>query len=270
MNLTKRFIVMLLFALLCAPTSLARQSQDQQRDAQSNNTLSQDVLIIIQQEKVRFTAQKAVAEMRLKVFDQTGEMVYDSGPIAEPELNWPLRDANGQAVKSGMYAYHLSIKEAGVETARVRRGHFIVDRSQDRDGADRLWVTSQNGSGVGAELTVARDENVTVAGASTNIERTVGQSTENSKRNADAGRREVESETQNRSDDRKTASAAAPVGMAGKIAKFTTATEIGDSVITELNSNIGIGATTHSRACKLRARAKARHPTRRDSRAVRQ
>src|SRR5262245_66040691 len=63
-----------------------------------------------------------------------------------------------------MYAYQLSIKEAGAETARVRRGHFIVDRAQDRDGADKLWVTSQNDSGVGAELTVARDENGAIAG----------------------------------------------------------------------------------------------------------
>ncbi len=239
MNLSKRFTVILLCALLCAPASLARQIQDQQRDPQASNTLSQDVLIIIQQEKVRFTSQKAVAEMQLKVFDQTGEMVYDSGAIAETELNWPLQDANGQAVKSGMYAYQLSIKEAGAEKAQVRRGHFIVDRAQDRDGADKLWVTSQNSSGVGTELTVARDENATIAGASTNIERTVGRPTENSKR--DAG--EVESETQNQKEANKTSSAAFTAGTPGQIAKFTTATDVGDSAIAEVNGNIGIGTT---------------------------
>ena len=244
MRVIKRFIVpqMLLCALLCAPTSLAQQSQDQQHDPQSNNTFSQDVLIIIQREKVRFTSRSAVAEMQLKVFDQTGEMVYDSGVIAEPELDWPLRNANGEAVKSGLYAYTLSIKETGAEKARVRRGHFIVDRAQDRDGADKLWVTSQDSGGVGAELTVARDENATVAGVTTNIERTVGRSGENSKR--DAGGREIEAETENRSEASKTAASAAPAGTMGKIAKFTTATEVGDSVITELNGNIGIGTTT--------------------------
>jgi hypothetical protein len=48
-------------------------------------------------------------------------------------------------------AYTLSVIEAGAETSRVRRGHFIVDRAKDRDlQTDRLWITSQNDNGVGA------------------------------------------------------------------------------------------------------------------------
>ena len=76
---TRHFIIMILCALLYVPTALAQQVQDKQHDAQTNNTISQDVVVIIQQEKVRFTAQKAVAEMRLKVFDQSSELIYDSG-----------------------------------------------------------------------------------------------------------------------------------------------------------------------------------------------
>jgi hypothetical protein len=49
-------------------------------------------------------------------------MVYDSGAVTEPELTWVLRQANGETVKSGLYAYTLSIKEAGAADARVRRG----------------------------------------------------------------------------------------------------------------------------------------------------
>jgi hypothetical protein len=128
--------------------------------------------------------------MRLQIFDQTGEMIYDSGSISGPELDWPLRNANGEAVKSGLYAYTLSIKEAGAETARARRGHFIVDRAGDREGnADRLWITSQGEGGVGTELTVARSEENTVAGAVITGGRTIGEGRDGAKRE---GERTVE------------------------------------------------------------------------------
>src|SRR5262252_1363010 len=105
MRTTKHFITMLFCLLLCAPLALARQAQDKQSETQSANPISQDVTIIIQQEKVRFTAQKAVQEMRLQILDQSGAVVYDSGSVAEPALDWPLQDASGVQVKSGLYAY---------------------------------------------------------------------------------------------------------------------------------------------------------------------
>jgi hypothetical protein len=163
MKTIKHFLAVLLCLALSAPLTLARPAWGSQQE--TIKTDAQDVLIIIQQEQVRFTAQKAVAEMQLQVFDQAGQVVYDSGVVAGPELNWVLRQAGGEAVKSGLYAYALSLKEAGAETARTRRGHFIVDRARERDGqTDRLWITSQNEGGVGTELTVVRNEGEVVAG----------------------------------------------------------------------------------------------------------
>ncbi len=171
MKAPTRFIALLLCLSLCAPLTQAQPAPGRQQETQATNTSAQDVLIIIQQEQVRFTAQRAVAEMQLQIFDQAGQPVYDSGAVTGLELTWVLRQADGEAVKSGLYAYTLSIKEAGAETARVRRGHFIVDRAGERDGqTDRLWVTSQSESGVGTELTVARNEGETIAGASATSE----------------------------------------------------------------------------------------------------
>jgi hypothetical protein len=172
----KHFVVTVLCALLSAPVTLA---QNPQRNSQAGQAVSQDVLIIIQQQQVRFTAQRPVEQMQLQIFNQSGETVFDSGAVAEPELNWPLQDANGEAVKSGIYAYQLSIREAGAETSRVRRGHFIVDRARERDGqTDRLWITSQNDSSIGTELTVARNEDALVASASTTTNPTSGTNSE--------------------------------------------------------------------------------------------
>ncbi|MGH9854578.1 MAG: hypothetical protein ACREBD_32505, partial [Blastocatellia bacterium] len=212
----KHFIVMLLCALLSAPATLA---QNPQRNSQADQAISQDVLIIIQQQQVRFTAQRAVEQMQLQVFNQSGELTFDSGLVTVNEINWPFQNANGEAIKSGLYAYTLSIKEAGAETTHVRRGHFIVDRAQDRDGADKLWVTSQNSSGVGTELTVARDENTTVAGTTTSSDRGLEQRAESQKRGA--GERGVETEAQNQTAAAQ-AAAAITAGTVGQIAKFTS------------------------------------------------
>src|SRR5207253_3060463 len=120
-------------------------------------------------------AQRVVDHMLLQVTNQAGEVVFDSGATSVLEIFWPLQEVNGAPLKSGLYAYTLTIQEAGAKEARVRHDHFIVDRAQDRDGADKLWVTSPNTSGVGTELTVARDEFATVAGTMLGNARTPGQ-----------------------------------------------------------------------------------------------
>jgi hypothetical protein len=228
-----------LMLLMLTPTPAVRAQSPASQPA-----AAQDVTIIIQQQQVRFTAQRAVEEIRLQVFNQTGETIYDSGVIAGPELNWPLHNANGEAVKSGLYAYTLSIKETGAENARERRGHFIVDRAGDREGnADRLWITSQGDSSVGTELTVARSEENTVAGAVITNERTVG---EGRGANGREGERKVEPQSDKPGDQASLkASTAAASGTVGRIAKFTTTTDLGDSGITETSDGkVGIGTTT--------------------------
>ena len=229
-----RYIVMLLSILLCAPLTQARPVQDRRQETQSANTIAQDVLIVIQQEKVRFTAPSAVAEMRLQVFDQSGQVVYDSGVVTESELTWVLRQADGETVKSGLYAYTLTVKEVSAADARMRRGHFIVDRARERDGqTDRLWITSQNEGGVGTELTVARNEGVTIAGTSATSEQP----------GVNAGEKARLEESESKTASEKIASNAALAAASGtvnRIAKFISATNVGNSSITDQNGAVSI------------------------------
>ncbi|MGH9935561.1 MAG: hypothetical protein ACREAM_04895 [Blastocatellia bacterium] len=235
MKTIKHFIAMLLCISLCVSLTQAQPAPDERQDAQTTKPIAQDVLIIIQQEQVRFTARSSVAEMRLQIFDQSGQLAYDSGAVTEPELTWVVRQANGETIKSGLYAYTLSVKEAGAADARVRRGHFIVDRAKDRDSqTDRLWITSQNEGGVGTELTVARNEGETIAGASVTSER----------RSVTAERVAArDGEAESKDENNATVVAAAANGTTGRIAKFTSSTDLGNSVMTELNGNIGVGIT---------------------------
>jgi hypothetical protein len=219
-------------SLLFQPiTSACAATQDSQASAEMS--------IIIEQGLVRFSMRKAVDEIHLQVFDQKGDLVFDSGFQRAAEVSWPLQTTGGEALQNGVYAYTLTIKDSGAESSRARRGHLIVDRAKGRDGADKLWVTSQSDAGVGAELTVARDETAMIAGTSGGGERTLGSGSGVSR-----GKAESEVELQSQSDAGKKALAAALAGTAGRIAKFTTVTDIGDSVMTESNGNIGIGLTT--------------------------
>ena len=128
-TLIQVFVIAIVVAL-CAPVT---RSQEKLQDAQ----VAEDVTIVIQPKQVRFIAQKTGEEMRLQVFDQSGELVFDSGAAKATQVDWPLEDANGEMLKSGLYAYTLSIKEVGKEGAvdwRVRRGPF--DRGS-REGSRR-------------------------------------------------------------------------------------------------------------------------------------
>jgi hypothetical protein len=158
------FLLCLLFFFAFTP------AHGMPQDSQPRAAVTPDVTIIIEQEKVLLTARQAVEYLQLQIQDPTGEVIFDSGPVQGNEVAWPFQNGAGEPVKSGLYAYRLTVKEAGKETAQTRRGHFIVDRAKDRDDVtDKLWVTSQTEGGVGTELTVARNEDGAIAGTKAGV-----------------------------------------------------------------------------------------------------
>jgi hypothetical protein len=231
MQATKRLTAIFLALLLSAPAALAQE--------QPRPQLTAEVQILLQPEQVRFTAPPTVEQMRLQIYAANGELVFDSQPLAVSQLTWLWLGADGQPVKSGLYAYTLTIKAAGAAAERVRRGHFIVDRAHERDAqADRVWLTSQAESGSGTEVTVAHNEGSVLAGARTVSERpnVTGRETAPHKVEEEQAAPAVKPDLK--------AAAAALAGTVGRLAKFTTATEVGDSVITETGGNIGIGTAS--------------------------
>lgn len=228
MRSAKQLLAILVCVMLCLPPLFAQEPT-------AATKVGQDVTIIIARQQVRFAARASVEQMQLQVFNQIGELIFDSGLVAGSEINWAFQNVDGAGVKSGLYAYALAVKEPNAETVRVRRGHFIVDRASERDGADKLWVTSQNNSGVGAELIVAQDETATVAGAAINAERAPEQRKEMGERATN------DREAANKTASQTAANSLVPATI-GQIVKFTGANnQLGDSVITEANGNIGIG-----------------------------
>jgi len=215
------------------------------------------VNIIIEDNLVRFAAMGEGQEWRLEVFNQTGEQVFDSGSVVNQALEWPLQDQQGQPVASGLYDYTLTIKDQTGAASRTQRGHIIVNRASS---ADRVWVTSSSAVGVGAptaepELTVVGADETTLGGAKVAeqtgraiAESGTGRTTTESRRN-EATRTVEEAAANSRTDssDRTKNNINLLVdgsGTPGRIAKFITATSIGDSVITETSSgNLGVGTS---------------------------
>ncbi len=104
MNSTKHIPVFLIWLFLFAPV-VAQETQPGTILQEAISRDSREVTIIIQQQQLRFAAPASAQEVRLEVFNQAGETVYDSGLVGGAELSWALRNTSGEAVPSGLYAY---------------------------------------------------------------------------------------------------------------------------------------------------------------------
>ncbi len=104
MQTIKRFITILIVALLAVPVAPA---QDRQLATPANKAISQDVQIVIQQQQVSFAARLAVEQMQLQISNQADEMIYDSGAVAGQEITWPVTTAASRASSAARAASSL-------------------------------------------------------------------------------------------------------------------------------------------------------------------
>ena len=206
----KQFPIVLACALLSVFT-VAAQSLRPETSPTPNG--SQSVTIIIESQQLRFTAPASSREVKLEVFNQSGELVYDSGFASGAELSWTLRNTSGEAAPSGLYTYTLTVREANSEGQTLRHGHLIIE-----SGHNRLWVT--NHGAIGAEAAVSGGELTASFGSETNV----------------AGAR-IDRSSANRSTLDLNF-----FGTPGRIPQFTGSDILADSVIwQDFNGRIGIG-----------------------------
>lgn len=196
--------------------------------------------VVIGEHKIKFTPSGQSQELRLEVHNNVGELIYDSGALAEADLNWNLQTGNGRPLVPGLYAYTLSIKAPDAAEPQKHQGHLIIEK-----GGNRIWLTTKSEGATGAEvagdeLLVARDSERTTAGTGY----------------AATGRVLAERIAQGRSlTDEKNgvtqANAQSTVNLSGtgttnRLAKWVDGPQgvLGNSIITEVSSGkIGIGKT---------------------------
>src|SRR5713101_5760317 len=120
--------------------------------------------LTIEPQLVRFATPGEELDWRLEVVNQLGQPVFDSAFVAGNVLDWPLVDAQGQAVGSDLYSYTLTIKTPGAD--RTRHGQLIVEKAAT--GGHRVWATSDHQAALGENgetmLTVTGDAETQAAG----------------------------------------------------------------------------------------------------------
>ncbi|MFN0123426.1 MAG: beta strand repeat-containing protein, partial [Blastocatellia bacterium] len=239
---TTIFLITLLSILALCPAITSAQTSEQGMQTVSGQTVSgqtiagqPDLSIVIGERQVRFTPRRAVRELRFEVRNETGDLVYDSGPVGEIEYTWKLQNAGGEPMPPGLYAWTFTIIEPNAETAQTRKGHVIIERGQDQ-----VWVSTAAGGGVGTDIaggtmTVSRDRGQTIAGA-----RAGGAESRASDR--DQTGRKATPEGKTNLDNRQNIDGASS-GTAGVIAKWITAQQLGDSILSESGTAVSVAGS---------------------------
>ncbi|MGH9767466.1 MAG: hypothetical protein ACREAB_08540 [Blastocatellia bacterium] len=105
----------------------------------------------VESRSLRFTSRRPVEHLRLQVHDGAGALIHDSGIVSKNDLVWSLLDKNGAALKDGLYDWTLTVKEPGEATARVKRGQFNLENTNEPNSASPPAPMMVDGSGtVGA------------------------------------------------------------------------------------------------------------------------
>jgi hypothetical protein len=109
MNSMKRLIGGVI-ALLLTGTALAQENRpgvDMQRELAPAAPL---VTAKADAKRVRFASPGSVVQLRLEVYDETGQKLFDTELRGGNVLDWHLQDGAGQILPSGRYACVLTIK----------------------------------------------------------------------------------------------------------------------------------------------------------------
>jgi hypothetical protein len=101
----RRWIVASL--MICALSNAARAQDQSQAKPSGSNTL---ITAAATTEHVRFTAPNTVAQLRLEVYAEAGQKVYDTELRGGSVVDWHLQDSDGQRVASGTYACLLTVR----------------------------------------------------------------------------------------------------------------------------------------------------------------
>ncbi len=192
--------------------------------AQAQNS---EITVTVSRDLVRFAAPGDVQETRIEVFSPTGEKLFDSDFVTGQTQDWQLKDPQGQAVESGLYAYTVTIKDKD-GNLRTQRGNVIVGR-----------------------VTMEREIELTSGGIKfpdNTIQTTAangGAATTGGKDGADGNDGVTETKPESGSINKQAAAAKVEgSGTAGKIARWTDAGTIGDSVISQANGAVTIASPT--------------------------
>jgi hypothetical protein len=122
MNKPTSFITSLLIICLLFHSVAAQSLSTEQ-------ATSPTAKVTIYRDLVRFAAVDA-EQLRLELFDLSGNKIFDSGFVSSNSFDWLTHDQQGQPVDSSLFAYTLTVQGKGRAESLTQQGNVIIDRER--------------------------------------------------------------------------------------------------------------------------------------------
>ena len=110
MSTLMRFVGGSLFAFVLAGTGLAQENRAPIENPQKPVAATPLVTATATAKRVRFVSPGTVVQLRLEVYNEAGQKLFDTELHGGNVLDWHLQDGAGQDLQSGSYACVLTIK----------------------------------------------------------------------------------------------------------------------------------------------------------------
>src|SRR5918995_1389845 len=106
----QRFAGCTLFAFVLAGTAFAQENRAPINNPQESTPATPLVTATATAKRVRFVSPGTVVQLRLEVYNEAGQKLFDTELHGGNVLDWHLQDGAGQDLQSGSYACVLTIK----------------------------------------------------------------------------------------------------------------------------------------------------------------
>ena len=110
MSTLMRFVGGSIFAFVLAGTGLAQENRATIENPQAPVAATPLVTATATAKRVRFVSPGTVVQLRLEVYNEAGQKLFDTELHGGNVLDWHLQDGAGQDLQSGSYACVLTIK----------------------------------------------------------------------------------------------------------------------------------------------------------------
>jgi hypothetical protein len=148
----KRLIGGSLFVFVLAGTALAQENRapiETPREPVAPASAAPLVTATATAERVRFVSPGTVVQLRLEVYNETGQKLFDTELHGGNVLDWHLQDGAGQRLAAGSYAGVLTIKSLSGRLSQ-RVGLVTVNDKEtaiEAAGAAQLSTAQQQAIG---------------------------------------------------------------------------------------------------------------------------
>ncbi|HKQ53285.1 MAG TPA: hypothetical protein VJT74_13005 [Pyrinomonadaceae bacterium] len=138
MTTLKRFPYALVFALF-ALTGGAR--------AQSTA-----IEVAADEGRVEFSSSAPLAEMRIEIFAPSGELVFDSGAVTAPSVEWKMQTAAGERVADGVYLATITVADASGRQRKRIEQLTVSSAAQESPAPTPQAVAAIDGQGTAGKI----------------------------------------------------------------------------------------------------------------------